>query len=354
LKLLPINYLDPGEQRKKIPRYKDRISEYNSRWYEIENPEALDGWALVNGFSSLEDVYRDVSFETVAKLLDAVPFVEDALEGKRYKGKISLRGTIEVVRSHLTSQIYAEEQIAKGRELIKRHLPQFAPRESTVVVGVPNFNPVGENGEYLGKFDKSHVIYIYAPKDPYFDPYEAVTEREVRVCDSVLGAHELMHQKHAEIHSGVGYKDEDENTVSIEFIKRNRKQKVLERIDRNDEEAGENIQATLAEGIATAAELYIAYRERQRLVALGREEEASVFTKAIRWRLEFLKTPRAEAKAYQDGVLRLVRKLYDDYGLDRTGEIIEKVDFAGCAKIKYGSEEYKRVLGNPMLLPGLV
>lgn len=355
---LPYTYKPPGEGRRHKPPYKVK-EKYHPQWYELDEPSVLDEWAISNGFESLRDVYEEVPLDHLLQVLQPIPKLRERIENARSdERKVFIRQVLEAIKITITSQIYAENVVKEGEELIKRHLPEFAPQQEYQVLAIPGHAPSqGENGEYLGKVDGKHIIYVVTPADPYFTIENKGKYEEKMPMFSTIGAHELIHQAHAETVNDEGI-FQIAKGLPQSFVEENTRAKIVKKI----KEIGQAIpkadfssmEYAIIEGVATAAELYIAIKEIDRQRKLGNFEEAERFTRAVKERIRILRRAekKGEGEHYSIG-LKIIIKLYNKMTIDQVGEFLKNVDLKAARNIKKGSPEYDQIIKDPMLLPRL-
>lgn len=362
---MPAEYYPPGDERRNRPRMPTENVTFRPVWSEIEDPEALERWAKQSGLENFEDLYEGIPYREVLNTLRPVPKIERAIWTKVHEGKVRMGLVLEAMRGYQVSQMLAEESYRNGMDLLKRHLPEFVPQEPSVVFGDPSFNKdKRENGEYFGKVDGKHVLIIRTPPNPYLrlENYRPVDNAGSLV--PIIGAHELMHQRHVEVAGGqLGFEPPEGSPLTIEYIRTHSPDQIGDLVR---EEAAKMelpvkknygqqfaLDVALAEGIATSAELFIDFAEARRLVRLGKKDEAKMFLDAGKIRRKMLKDSRgvAEGLHYAVGTEEIVEALFRTMSIQELGVFLGNVDLSKAAKIQYQTKEFDEILKDPRKLP---
>lgn len=118
---------------------------------------------------------------------------------KRYihPGATTVLEVMGSFRRAALEQAYADRAITLAHELLQQYLPEFAPKEPTVAVSASFDGKLHASNTYSGKFAGKHVVTLLPPLSTItladIEAMDATTDRGV-----VSGAHELLHQAHAE------------------------------------------------------------------------------------------------------------------------------------------------------------
>lgn len=362
---LPYSYASPESPARTYPRSNLDKSFFRPVWSEVKDPRALDTWALESGFENLKDIYEGLPAKTVIEALNPVSKVVQELSFRVNEGKIRINQILEVMRGYQISQMLATESYRNGLDLIGRHLPGFVPVEPTVVIGEPSFMPQkGENGEYFGKVEGKHVLRIRTPPSPFLrlENYRAVDNAGTLV--PIMGAHELMHQKHAEVTEGkIGFYPPDGSPLTIEFLETHTQGEINELVKEVAQQMGLpkkvafgqefGLIDALAEGVATSAEPFIDFAEARRLMRLGKKQEAEVFIEAGKVRRRELADSRniANNLHYAVGTEEIVSVLFKTMGIAELGTFLANVDLVKAENIRYGTDAFNEILKDPRKLP---
>lgn len=362
---LPYYYQAPGSPGRLWSRPEADRETFRPAWSELDNPAMIDDWAKNSGYEDLSDVYAEVPLKTVLSVLNPVQKVEHYIRNRTHEGKVRINQILEVMRGYQISQMLAEESYKTGMELIKRHLPEFVPTEPSVVIGDPSFIMAKrENGEYFGKVEGVHVLIIRTPPNPFLKIENYKITDNAGSLVPVIGAHELIHQKHAEVTNGqLGFNPRLGSPLTVEYM---RTHTIGEINSLQKEEAvkmglpvkkafGEEfgLDVALAEGIATAAELFIDFAEARRLMRLGMRDEAKMFIDAGKTRRGYLREARniADGLHYAVGTEEIVESLFNTMKISELGNFLAKVDMSKAGNIRYGTPAFDEILKDPKKLP---
>jgi hypothetical protein len=362
---LPDEYYPEGDEGRSKPRNPKNDILYRPVWSELEDPQAVENWAKQAGFENLADLYEEIPYRVVLEAFKPVPKIEQAIWTKVNYGKVRMNLVLEVMRGYQISQMLAEQSYENGMDLLRRHLPDFVPQEPSYVIGDPSFiKQKKENGEYFGKVNGKHVLVITTPLNPY------LRLEDYRVTDNtgslvpIIGAHELMHQKHAEISDGLlGFNPPEGSVLTLDYISTHTPSEIDSLV--KEEAAKMNVpfkrifgedfalDSALAEGIATGAELFIDFAEARRLMRLGLRQEAEMFIESGKIRRKMLKDARgvADGLHYAVGTEEIVEALFKSMNMSELGAFLANVDLNRAANIRYGTPAFKEILEDPKKLP---
>src|SRR5581483_763932 len=250
---------------------------------------------------------------------------------------------------------YGESIYNEAAALLREFLPQALPEEPTVILTKNLFDPA-----YLGKVRGKH--YIVFPSGTQLMAENLLNNADPEKKEgqtihwfSIFGmAHELIHQKHAEMVKEFGEvarpdlnldpNESDPQSFTELLIKaRNEKDKEVKNYAGSN-----NLFYTVVEGVANLGELYVMNRVLERVEKSGDTDTIERLHGLKKDRLKLLEKNKTDADSY-DGIF-IMRKLYRQFGLERVPDLIKSVDLAACSKIARNSPEFTEIVKDPSKL----
>jgi hypothetical protein len=342
------------------PRFPEEIrgNEYFFFDRQIDIPE----WRTIYSFSPrLDQVAFEVKgFKDVAPvdMAEALTFVVD-------------------------EQIFLEDRLANAKKFLGKHFPALIPSEPTVMVAEYlqryqaeyDMHTAIDNAAYYGVYEGTHYIGLdirsdgltnaqRKPVNPDSSPYKTMSSFDLANGDSAT-AHELIHQKVNEAfrrQSGVIEEVEDNSHIPPNDVI---KLKSVSDVQiEHDTLAG-----LIDEGFATYFDIKLQRLTSFYYLRTGGEGAAynthklrkMAENQALRLELDLTQTVPNENKtgdihAYGFDVLERLAiamkgtdtRVYVDKELS---QLVDKIDWVACSKIKKGTPEYEAICQDPTRLP---
>lgn len=278
----------------------------------------------------------ETQFSPEAKNSNRIGFVEGLGEERQQTFARIANACIEDMRLYLSSEA--------------------VPIEPTrLVVGDGSY----KKSAYLGKFNDEHFVKISAP-------LERLADEDVQIETKYILAHELLHQRSAEI---IGCKnmmgvdpDEQATALSLQFQTKKEAVDYLQGLIYS----ASPLSFILMEGIAVTGELVLLNKWIEQARLSKNLQQLETLTNLRANRLGLL---RSEAKYTRDswdstdhykncydpyslGVLKFVKPLYDRFGLENMMKLFKSIDYQKCLQIE-DVDEIKHILEDPRRIPGL-
>jgi hypothetical protein len=257
----------------------------------------------------------------------------------------------------------ATVKLRQARETLIKYLPTALPQEPTTLV-IDNGDSF--NGEYVGKLRGINYVALETPLRREGEDIAWETESTIAVV------HELIHQKHHEI---MGPNFDIDQYVSDEVIKGKSAEEIVYILQHPLPRRGEervalhippetksrfhykSLAPLVSEGIAVLGELYVVHKMMRDPEIASDPEKLKALQEYRKRRLghiaEIRDTNSIEGIAYYEGPFKLIKALYQKFGLEKMSGVIGSIDVLACNKILRDSEEFRKILENPMLLPGI-
>lgn len=280
--------------------------------------------------------------------------------------QITLKKALEVIRVQTVGEIYLEETKQRALDTLAKFAPELISKKEIETIFDPNFS---FNGAYFGEYKDKH--YLAARTSLSLNPYlssNSTDQYSLELDESVV-VHEMIHLKQGEIY---GCKDFFQLNQSFDEIitdseglgKReiaNMMQDVVYDKKYHDESKEIKLSHTLCEGEAVMGQLLLC-REKMAQTSDSKAQEAlkMVYDRNLvnRLRLRDESSKKfSECDLEKLGVYRkgfdIIRPLQKEFGMDNLFSILSNVDNKRLSGIKMESEEAKKILADPRLLPGL-
>lgn len=179
--------------------------------------------------------------------------------------------------------------------------------------------------------------------------------------------HELIHQKQAELNPSAFpiLTSPELDNIDPNTINRNQLYNLLleSHKEYNRRQNNNSIYFPVIEGVAVLGSLYVMGKLADDLAKFGEKDTADkiIQVRKIAIREEIIGSKR-EARTgrerdynlyYVEG-FNIMRKLYKHFGLENIPKMLVTVDLNACRQITKGSPQYKQIMENPTLLPGLL
>jgi hypothetical protein len=243
----------------------------------------------------------------------------------------------EVTKSDL------RQVIQEALEILANFTEAYLVEEDFALVALKT---AARTGSYIGKWEGKHNIMATV------SGREAITNPKERISLVLTICHELLHQKFAEI---LGLTDPNGTDIDAKL-----QHELLQ--SKSDFERAEILAFS---GMADASFLqkalnegFAVYGELQLLKALLSSgdlipEERAVILEFVEERLRDITEEKERPSTYRDGHT-LITGLLKRFKETDLLEVVARIDWKGCSRIKSDSAQYNAILQDPSVIPGIV
>ena len=277
----------------------------------------------------------------------------------------SFRKVMEVLRLCMAGELYVSKIKNEAIDVMRQAAPEIVPSKPIELVYMPTHNAVGQ---YQGIFAGHHYIGVRTNlvSNPYFDPLDPeMSETKSRDISSVV--HEATHAYQAETRGEENYFYIKNPLESVAYVSDNPTPREIffaledanSMLENHREATDFTLILNIYEGSAILAQM-MSLNQMIENAKTDKEKQAVEKSKRkiimhLRFRDDYDRPDEDNKEAsyrYRDGVA-LLRPLYHEFGMSKLPDILKRINYDECSKIKVGSKEYEDIVRNPKLIPGI-
>lgn len=245
---------------------------------------------------------------------------------------------------------YAERILATATLEMTNFIPSLVPKEPAKIVIEPLEYFMGG---YLGKLRGIHYLFFQTIRFSLWFGDDSFRNKMAEVNDTVTLLHERIHQWQAELDPSI-YGDKDEQISDRQLGDMRAEDLLYEMWLSESRRDHPTLTQVLTEGFATFISLATINRMLVSEQTDGDSQKAWILGIVRRRIIGQLRGGKKEfwgISPHSSGVFGYIHPLYKKLGLLGLVDFMKRIDYAACNEILSDSDEYKRYLEGPMLLP---